>query len=292
MIAAFYRGFAVKRHGSIGGMLAVGLGAKDVSDHLLDSNSDITIACENSPNSVTLSGHITALHQAKRHLDAQNIFTRELKTGKAYHSSHMEPVGAIYSELLQFSIKKLDSNDLAWQRPRARMFSSVTGEEITSRHMDVSYWVDNLRNRVRFDSAFSALGATSDLSDVRCMIEVGPHSALSGPFKQICIANSFDRLIYIPTLVRNKDDAAQLLSTAGSLFLQDYPLILDAVNAIEPSNRTARSSKRINPLLLVDLPTYEWNYAKTYWAEPRPSAEQRSLKHPRHDLLGSRISGK
>lgn len=292
MIAAFYRGFAVKHYTSSGGMLAIGLGAEDVSKYLSESDSDVVIACENSPNSVTLSGQVTALQRIKKQLDAEDIFARELRTGKAYHSPHMEPVSVVYNKLLQESLRKLGPNDLAWQRPQARMISSVTAVEVTSRYMHLSYWSDNLRSRVRFNSAVSTMGATADLDDVGCMVEIGPHSALSGPFKQICITNKLDRFTYIPTLVRNKNDGTQLLSAAGSLFLQGYPLDLEAVNEIEPQDRTNISSKRVNPLLLVDLPTYQWNYEQTYWAEPRPSAEQRSLTHPRHDILGSKISGK
>ncbi|KAL8735745.1 MAG: hypothetical protein Q9181_002692 [Wetmoreana brouardii] len=292
IVVAFYRGFAVKHHTSSGGMLAVGLGVENASKYLPEPYSDVTVACENSPNSVTLSGQATALREIKKQLDADNVFTRELRTGKAYHSPHREPVSAVYDRLFHDSINKLDPSDFAWQRPRVRMVSSVTGQELTGRHIEVPYWSNNLGNRVRFNAAVSALGSNADLENVGCMTEIGPHLALSGPFKQICVANNFNRLTCVPTLVRNTDDAVQLLSTAGMLFLQGFPLKLQAVNAIEAPNRTNFSSKSVSPLLLVDLPTYQWNYEKTYWAEPRPSAEQRSLTHPRHDILGSKIAGK
>ncbi|KAL8832579.1 MAG: hypothetical protein Q9170_004823 [Blastenia crenularia] len=291
IIAAYYRGFAVTRYAKSGGMLAVGLGAENVSEYFSQSTSDVVIACENSPNSTTLSGPVASLHDIKKRLDAEKIFSRELKTGKAYHSPYMEPVSETYNRLLQESSHKLDTEDRSWHRPRARMVSSVTGSEISGNHLSVSYWSDNLRHRVRFDSAISAMREKADLDEINCMIEIGPHSALSGPFKQICIANGFDRFTYIPTLIRSQNDAAQLLSAAGSLFLQNYPLDLEAVNAVEAEDQASHSYKGINPLLLVDLPPYQWNYDKTYWAEPRGSAEQRNLTHPRHDILGSKVSG-
>lgn len=272
-------------------MLAVGLGPEDVLRFMPDSESGVVIACENSPNSVTLSGQMTALHDIKKQLDREQIFARELKTGKAYHSPQMEGVSHVYNKLLSDSIELLNFDDLAWRQPRSRMISSVTGFEIFDEHLGVSYWSDNLRRRVRFSSAVSTLGAIPDMEDVNCVIEIGPHSALSGPFKQICIAHKLDRFTYIPTLVRNIDDASQLLFTAGSLFLAGYPLDLEAVNAIEPQNRTGQGLKCVTPLLLVDLPPYQWNYDKRYWAEPRPSAEQRSLNHLRHDILGSKVTG-
>ncbi len=41
----------------------------------------------------------------------------------------------------------------------------------------------------------------------------------------------------------------------------------------------------------MDLPPYQWNYERRYWAEPRARAEQRGRASPRHDLLGRQVSG-
>ncbi len=272
-------------------MLAVGIGTAEVSQYLHQSADDVVIACENSPSSVTLSGHVEAVHNMKELLDSRSILTRELKTGKAYHSPYMEPVSIVYSELLSKATRHLTSHDFAWRRAPARMISSVTGEEISGTHLDASYWSDNLRNRVRFNTAVAALGTLNSLDASICFIEIGPHSALAGPFKQICAARKFDRFHYVPSLARNHDDTAQLLSAAGCLFLRDYPVDLEAINSTELSDPATLSLKRDTPSLLVDLPPYQWNYSKMYWTEPRPSMEQRNLKHARHDLLGSKISG-
>lgn len=272
-------------------MLAVGIGAEDVSQYLPQSADGVVVACENSPSSVTLSGHVEAVHNIKKRLDSQGIFARELKTGKAYHSPHMESVSVVYNGLLSKATRHLSSHDLEWRRTPACMISSVTGEEISSTHLDPSYWSDNLRNRVRFNTAVAALDTMDGLDTRICFIEIGPHSALAGPFKQICTAEKFDQCDYVPSLVRNHDDTAQLLSTAGSLFLKGFPVDLEAINSVELSDLATPSLKRRTPSLLVDLPPYQWNYDKTYWTEPRPSKEQRNLKHPRHDLLGSKISG-
>jgi len=291
ILAAFYRGYAVERHAPLGAMLAVGLGAEEAYKFIQKSTEDVVIACENSPGSVTLSGQVLAVSEIKRQLDTEGIFAKELKTGKAYHSPHMVPVSAVYIELLTKANRRLDTHDLEWRQPRSRMISFVTGEEITQDHLNALYWSDNLRNRVRFDAAVSALGNITDLDGFACIVEIGPHSALAGPFKQICTANKFDHFNYISSLLRNSDDVTRLLSVAGSLFLNDYPVDLEAVNDTETQYRTISSLKRSNTSLLVDLPPYQWNYSKKYWAEPRSSAEQRSLTHARHDILGTRLSG-
>ena len=290
IIAAFYRGLAVKSHAPAGTMLAVGLGVDEVLDHVGDI-AEIGVACENSRSSVTLSGTIEAVQRVKSRLDSANIFSRELKTGRAYHSSHMNGVAPIYKVMLNRAYERLSMADLDWRQPEGRMISSVTGEEVFGDHISDQYWSDNLRSRVLFNSAMSKL-LKSIGSEARVgFVEIGPHSALAGPVKQILKDNNIEDFTYIPTFVRNSDSAVQLLKTAGELFMRDFPLDIEEVNAMEEVNNSTVAKVVRQPLTLVDLPPYQWNYEKRYWAEPRFSQEQRHLQFPRHDLLGSRITG-
>ena len=292
IIAAFYRGFAVKRHAPSGAMLAAGVGVKEIFDHISDLDQEVVVACENSPSSVTLSGTFEAIAEVKARLDAAKIFARELKTGKAYHSPQMQAVAPAYNELLQKAYATLSDIALDWRHPRARMISSVTGQELKGESISADYWSLNLRSRVLFDSAITTLGQDADLENVSCIVEIGPSSALKGPFKQICSANKYAQYTYIPTFVRGSDSAVRLLETAGELLIRNYSLDVEAVNSLEEitENRLAAKKTR-RPLILVDLPPYQWDYSKRFWAEARFSQEQRSLTHARHDLLGSKIAG-
>ena len=291
IIAAFYRGLAVEHVAPKGTMLAAGVGVNEITDYISDLGQYVVVACENSPSSVTLSGTSGGTHEAKKRLDTANVFARELKTGKAYHSPQMGGVALVYNDLLTKAYREIDQTSLAWRRPKARMISSVTGNEYKEDHIPPEYWSANLRSRVLFDTAVATLGQTPGLENVGCMVEIGPHSALAGPFKQICLANKYDQFTYIPTFARGSDSAVQLLKAVGELFLQDYPLDLEEVNRFENSSDGADFKKHRGPRLLVDLPPYQWNYEKKFWAEPRFSQEQRNPKHPRHDLLGSRVTG-
>lgn len=289
IMAAFCRGRAVATKSTSGSMLAVGLGAEEIQKFLPSAAEDVCIACENSPSSVTLSGTAKSISELQDILNSKGIFARELKTGRAYHSPHMAPVGAAYAIMLPEALDKLTEDDLLWCRPRSQMISSVTGELIAEDYLPPGYWSTNLRQRVLFNTAVQKLGSESGFSHVNLVIEVGPHSALSGPFKQICMARKLDRFTYVPSLVRNKNDAVQLLSLAGSLFVAGYPVDLGEISSTDPSDSGIRKPR--TQYLLVDLPPYQWNYEKKYWAEPRGSAEQRGRVYPRHDLLGSRVSG-
>ncbi|KAI0417121.1 hypothetical protein F5X98DRAFT_341481 [Xylaria grammica] len=286
IIAAYARGRAVREAASAGSMLAVGLGANDVAKWLPSDPQKVCVACENSPGSVTLSGDATAISELARTLKEEGIFAQELKTGRAYHSPHMAPVGEAYDIMLPQQLARLTDEDLSWRQSRSPMISSVTGEVIIGDTVPPTYWSTNLRERVRFDTAVRRVGSDKEFDNVASFIEVGCHSALARAFKQINLANR----TYIPSLQRDKNDADQLLAVAGSLFLADYPVDLEEVN-LDLAEASGSIRKPATRSLLVDLPTYQWNYEKQYWAEPRASAEARSRTHGRHDLLGTRVPG-
>ncbi|KAI1145536.1 hypothetical protein F4825DRAFT_473895, partial [Nemania diffusa] len=286
IIAAFARGKAVQEVASVGSMLAVGLGANDVARWLPSDPQKVCIACENSPGSVTLSGDETAISELAHTLKEEGVFAQELKTGRAYHSSHMAVVGEAYDIILPQQLASLTDEDLSWRQPRSPMISSVTGDLVVGDTVSPSYWSTNLRERVLFDTAVRRIGSDQEFNHVTSFIEIGCHSALARAFKQI---NLVDRT-YIPSLQRDKNDADQLLAVAGSLFLADYPVDLEEVN-LDMAKQFSGIRKPAARNLLVDLPPYQWNYDKQYWAEPRASAEARSRTHARHDLLGSRVPG-
>ncbi|KAH6710545.1 putative polyketide synthase [Leptodontidium sp. MPI-SDFR-AT-0119] len=249
IIPAYYRGLAVKEFALVGAMLAVGLGAHEVSKYL--KTDEVVVACENSPNSTTLSGTESSIQAVKEQLDSEK----------------MNAVAPHYEKLLHLAYQSIDQESLSWRQPRVMMISSVTGEEYKEDYTPFQYWSANLRSRVLFDTAVTSLGNHPDLVGVSCMVEIGPHSALAGPFKQICLANEFSHFKYIPTLVRNSDAAIQLLKTAGELLMNNYPINLEQVNAINESENGFGIKSKRGPRILVDLPPYQ------------------------HDLLGSQIAG-
>lgn len=226
----------------------------------------------------------------KRVLDAQGIFARFVKTGgKAYHSHHMAPVAAAYERLIG-QAKGFAPFDLP-QPSKATMVSSVTGSKIShGTVIDEQYWSANLRSPVLFNQAVQTIATDGQFSDVDMLIEIGPHSALSGPIKQVCGAFGFDKLGYLPTLLRGTDSASQLLKVAGELFLRDYPLDMERVTAIEETLPKGKN-ELVKGSVLVNLPTYQWNYSKNLWVENRQSVEHRARQHARHHILGGRMPG-
>ena len=246
-------------------------------------------ACHNLNSLVTLSGDNDALQKIKASLDAEKVFARLVNTGgKACHSPHMLAVSEEYWSLMHKAADVFASSPPS--RPRCVMFSSVTNKALgPDTSLDETYWSANLTSPVLFTEAVENIGHQSSLN-VNILVEIGPHSSFSGPVRQICTANKFEKLTYVPTLIRNQSSAENLLSTAGNLLLKGYNLDLARVTAIEEIFPSGKLNLRSGSII-VDLPNYQWNYAKTLWAEPRHSVEHRARRSPRHDLLGARIPG-
>jgi acyl transferase domain-containing protein len=82
---AYYRGRGTTDCHLPGGMAAVGLGRNKASHFLQEG---VVIACDNSPQSVTLSGDELALENVMNEIKnaVPHVFLRRLRVEKAYHS--------------------------------------------------------------------------------------------------------------------------------------------------------------------------------------------------------------
>ncbi|KAI8630512.1 lovastatin nonaketide synthase [Xylariaceae sp. FL1651] len=288
IVAAYYRGKVV-RDIEGGAMLAVGLGAEDAEAYLADYNGKVVVACHNSTAGVTLSGDKEAIESLQKTFEEKNVFARVVKTnGKAYHSHHMSPVAEQYETLMQRARQPGNTVD-----PRratdATMVSSVFNRALgQDTVVDEQYWSANLVSPVRFNQAIQTIA--KEFPDVDLFVEIGPHSAMSGPIRQIKAQCQLPNLNYLPSLTRNNDCAVSLLKLAGELFMRGYDVSLPRVNAIEESSTSGKISLRTGSFI-VDLPTYQWDKTKQYFAEARMSKEHRAPPYMRHDILGAQLFG-
>ncbi|THW50357.1 ketoacyl-synt-domain-containing protein [Aureobasidium pullulans] len=273
---AYFRGIAVTKYGKPGAMMAVGLGAEEMQV-LMRNQPDVMIACQNSPQSVTLSGGAIAISQVHSILSQKGIFARILNTSQnAYHSHLVKDAGQYYESPFKSSLPTSPPTSACSDIP---MYSCIKPKVLTnSNDVRIEYWRENLESPVNFTQALSSLLEAHPT--VNCLIEIGMHSALSGPIKQIrsSLGIEPERLTYFPSIIRGEDSVENVLKLAGSLFSNGYPINTDAVNA--EGGETGQ--------FLPDLPNYQWNYeGDILWAENRLSRQLRFRKHPRHDILGS-----
>ncbi|KAF2682950.1 putative polyketide synthase [Lentithecium fluviatile CBS 122367] len=288
IVTAYLRGKAVSsRTQQQGAMLAVGLGADQATPYVSQYEPRVVVACQNSPESVTISGDGDAINELKSNLDAKGIFARVLRTGgQAYHSHHMKEVSLHYLALLEKEYAGLDST--ATLKPQVPLFSTVTGKPVQPKAMNAIYWQDNLTSPVLFNEAMQNMLTSDHKPDI--VIEIGPHSTFSGPMRQICKSANLSTVTYLSTLKRKEDDQIQLLKLAGELWMRNVAIDKATVTGVEQPREDNPSHLKMGQLL-VDLPPYQWSYTKRLWAESRQSREHRFSPHPRHDILGRKVIG-
>ncbi|KAK4675952.1 Type I Iterative PKS [Podospora pseudoanserina] len=264
IIIAYYRGFIMKESVRPGAMAAVGLGSEDVTLFLADG---ATIAAENSPNSTTISGDIPAVEQtmsAVRNAFPE-AFCKKLAVNTAYHSSHMNEPATRYLELLRRELPNANQQ----RKPTIPWYSTVSGG-LHEDPIDLSYWATNLTSKVKFLSAARSVMESLPNS---VFLEVGPHSQLKGPLRQI-VTHKNVAFEYIPTAIRKENSNKTLLTALGSLW--QHGLTIDFASFL--------SGK-----VLHDLAPYSWNHSTRYWSESRISKDWRQAEFSRHALLGRRI---
>lgn len=160
--------------------------------------------------------------------------------------------------------------------PLVKFLSTVTNEVIdVDGALGAAYWRSNLESPVLFNTGLKTL--LQQTGGNTALIEIGPHSALSGPIRQI-LSESYNKSppLYIPTLVRSENESKALLTTAGHLFCHGQRLRFDSINPIGH--------------VLPTLPTYPWNHSTSYWYESRVSREYRSRRFAHHPIIGGRVA--
>ncbi|KAL8747856.1 MAG: hypothetical protein Q9190_000304 [Brigantiaea leucoxantha] len=263
---AYLRGQAVKNLPLTlsGGMAAIGLGREDAREFL---RPGVIIGCENSPESVTLTGDKDTLEEVMNDIRKAHPETlvRALRVECAYHSHHMNTVEDVYHKML--------GNLVAAESPKIPFYSSVNLKKITEfGALGPSYWVENLTSPVLFSSAVANI-LNAD-GPPKTFLEIGPHNALAGPIRQI-LRKYNSNADYYPTLIRGNDSIQETLKAAGELWLSNFEIDFNAING--------------EGKFLTDLPLYPWHYEEPLWVESRLSKEWRLRKHAHNDILGSRV---
>ncbi|THY22121.1 polyketide synthase [Aureobasidium pullulans] len=277
---AYYRGqcmLSLKKKAAgrpQGTMMAVGTSAENVRQYLdTVTKGYVTIACINSPSSVTLSGDFEAVEELQPILTEKSIFNRQLKVGVAYHSAHLEPVAGEYLDL----IKNIHPSATA----TATFYSSLLGRVAEPSELTPDYWVQNLTSPVRFSDALSAMAKETGSKVIDHLVELGPHSALQGPIRDTLatIDAAKGKLQYVSVLARNQNASECALRMAGVLYMKGLPLTFGEINFPR--------TKSVNQKLITDLPRYPFNHDTRYWHESRLSQKHCFKEGGRNDILGT-----
>jgi acyl transferase domain-containing protein len=304
MAAAYYRGAMAwrmtqqKGSGMKGAMVAVGVGEdaahQDYLDKLTDAYGTAVVACINSPSSVTIAGDESAVERVLDLANEAGVFARRLKVLTAYHSHHMKPIAEPYRQALAAALAGGDEDS-----ELAVSFSSpVTGGRIMNGEQLASpdHWVASLLQPVHFVDAFTDMvlgggAADAGASNVDVILEVGPHTALGGPVKELLSQPAFQgvNVPYMGCLVRNENARDCMLATALDLVRKGYPVSLPQLRG--SAEKGSSNTPPPRPRVLTDLPPYPWNHSIRHWNESRYNRAYRQRDREPHHLLGLPVPG-
>ena len=280
MSVAYHRGrltpLLKKRNPELrGSMMAVGCTAEEAREYIAQlTQKEVRIACYNSPTSLTLSGDEPAVIELEGILEKKGVFNRRLVVDSAYHSHHMEMVAQDYIDAIR-DLEQPTETDV-------KFHSSLLGKLVEGSQLQASYWVDNLTCAVRFCEAVQTMVAPSGeyKTGVNMLVELGPHSALQGPIKQILkdLGGAAMKIPYGSALIRKKDAVDSAIELAGSLAIKGAALNYEAINFPRPGK---------SPAVLIDMPRYAWNHGTKYWHESRFTQKKKHREAARSDILGT-----
>ncbi|WSY83376.1 type I polyketide synthase [Streptomyces sp. NBC_00876] len=218
-----------------GAMVAVQATEAEVLPLLTDG---VGIAAVNGPSAVVVSGTEAAVLAIGEHFAAAGRKTTRLAVSHAFHSALMEPMLEEFRAVAQ---------ELTFGEPLFPVVSTVSGE-LSADWQSAEYWVDQVRNPVRFADAVR----TAEELGARTFVEIGPDAVLTALGAG---AASDENSGFVPLVRRDRDEARDALAGVGAVWARgadvDWPAVLGATGTTGT---------------LVDLPTYAFQ-RKRYWLD-------------------------
>ena len=155
-----------------GGMASVELSAQQVRDELAARGvTDVVVAVIASPNSTVIGGAAQTVRDLVAQWESRDIMAREVAVDVASHSSQVDPILADLADQLA---------DLTPGTPKVPYYSATLDDPRAVPTFAADYWVDNLRQSVKFAAAVQA--ALDD--GHRVFGEPSPHPLLTRAVEQ------------------------------------------------------------------------------------------------------------
>ncbi|MEM6404103.1 MAG: acyltransferase domain-containing protein, partial [Cyanobacteria bacterium P01_D01_bin.116] len=227
-----------------GEMLSVMASVEQINQIIAPYSPFVTIAAINGPESVVISGEAKALGTVKEILDSLEIKTKHLQVSHGFHSHLMEPMLADFKAI---------ASEITYNQPSIPLISNITGTKADESIATPDYWVNHVRQPVRFAQSM----ATLHQEGYEVFLEIGPKPILLGMGRQ-CLPE--DVGVWLPSLRPNQDDWQLLLQSLGGLYVRGVQV--DWLGFDQDYHRNK-----------VTLPTYPFQRQR-YWLETSEGRNQ------------------
>ncbi|MGH3375541.1 MAG: type I polyketide synthase, partial [Actinoallomurus sp.] len=180
-----------------GGMAAVQATEEEIAESLSAFEGRLSIAAVNGPRAVVVSGDLDALDEWLPQW--QDRKTSRLRVSHAFHSHRMEPMLEEFRQVAE---------QLSFAEPRIPVVSNLTGEVVSAELTDPGYWVDHVRQAVRFTDGIRALHEQG----VTRFFELGPDGVLTAMARQ---SLDEDDAVFVSALRARKPEAETFAAFLG-----------------------------------------------------------------------------
>jgi amino acid adenylation domain-containing protein len=228
-----------------------------VSGVIQPYQQEVSIAAVNGPHTVVISGRRGPVQEVLGLLEVKGIKTRKLKISHAFHSPLMEPMLDDFAQA---------AAQIAYSPPHIALISNVTGRLAGDEVTRPDYWVNHVRQPVRFFSGMQTLYEQG----CDAFIETGPQPTMLGMGRRFLDDQS--KIAWLPSLRQGGSDWEQMLHSLSVLYVRGARVDWAALE-----QGYARRK--------VTLPTYPFQ-RKRYWIEKEPASGQ--LQRARPQTLGLR----
>ncbi|MCQ8195205.1 type I polyketide synthase [Streptomyces rugosispiralis] len=251
-------------HGAMASLTLSQKQAQELLTNLGETAEGVGIAAVNGPGSTVISGPPDQVTHTITTCEQTGHRARLIDVDYASHSTQVDEIADELRELLS-GIEPVQAE--------VAFYSTVTGARMDTSKLDTAYWVNNLRERVRFADAIRAL-----LDDGhRVFIEASTHPVLT-----IGMQETFEEAgvpaAAVPTLRRDHGDHAQLMRSVAQAFTAGVEVDWTRWFPADPAPRA------------IDLPTYAFQ-GRRYWLDGRGGHSgdpgDLGLGSAEHPLLGA-----
>ncbi len=214
-----------------GAMVAVQAAEDEVLPLL---NDQVGIAAVNGPRAVVVSGTADAVDEIAAHFRAQDRKVTALRVSHAFHSPLMEPMLADFRAVAE---------ELSYERAELPVVSTVTGTLVSDELTSPDYWVDHVRQTVRYADAVRTLAEQT----VTRFLELGPDGTLTA-LAQGCVED--EGRLFAAVLRKDRPEPGSAIDAVAAAFTRGAD--------------TDWSSFFPAAAPLVELPTYAFQQER-YW---------------------------
>ena len=241
-----HRGRLMQQLPSGGEMVAV-MASEHRVNQLIDLYTEqVAIAAINGPESVVISGATPGIRTLRDSLEAEGIKIKQLQVSHAFHSPLMEPMLAEFEAV---------ASQITYNQPQIPLISNITGAIADESIATASYWVNHVRQPVKFAQSMETLHQLG--YDV--FLEIGSKPILLGMGRQ-CLPEGVG--VWLPSVRPGQEDWQQMLHSLGELYVRGVKV--DWLGFDQDYSRCK-----------VVLPTYPFQRQR-YWIETSEKESQKA----------------